>query len=134
MGRAYSRGRCGARLNPDVKIILRAEVRGQRGLLLLSPQPGNYTVIVPDGLKLRHKDEVRFSCPVCAVDLTSKRDRTMAEIRFRSADGTAGIVAFSREFGRHATYVITEEKVKAYGEHAREDRVNFWGVGFGSGS
>jgi hypothetical protein len=29
-----------------------------------------------------------------------------------------------------ATYFITEQKVRAYGEHARKERVNFWGVGF----
>jgi len=130
MGRVYTCGKCGARLNPNVKIILRAEVNGRRALLLFSPQPGNYSVIAPEGFTLRRKDEVRFSCPVCSADLTSARDPGMAEIRFVGADGREGTVAFSREHGRHATYFITEEKVRAYGEHAWKEQVNFWGVGF----
>ncbi len=130
MGRVYTCGRCGARLNPNVKIILRAEVNGRRALLLFSPQPGNYSVIAPEDFALRPKDDLRFSCPVCSANLTSPHDPNMAEIRFTGADGREGTVAFSREHGHHATYFITEEKVKAYGEHARQEQVNFWGVGF----
>jgi len=130
MGRVYTCGKCGARLNPNVKIILRAEVGGQRALLLLSPQPGNYSVIAPEDFTVRRKDNVRFSCPVCSADLTSAHDPGMAEVRFVGADGREGTVAFSREPGHQATYVITEEKVTAYGKHARKEGVNFWGVGF----
>jgi predicted RNA-binding Zn-ribbon protein involved in translation (DUF1610 family) len=130
MGRVYTCGKCGARLNPNVKIILRAEVSQRRALILLSPQPGNYSVIASEDFILRRNDAVRFSCPVCSADLTSAHDPGMAEIRFIGADRREGTVAFSRQPGHHATYVITEEKVRAYGEHAQEKRVNFWGVRF----
>jgi hypothetical protein len=37
-------------------------------------------------------------------------------------------VVFSKIFGKHATYFITQEEVRLYGEDAQEG-VNFWGAG-----
>ncbi len=129
MERTYLCPHCNAHLNPNVKIVLRAQVDQQRALLLFSPQPGNYDVVVPDGFQLRKKDKVSFSCPVCSEDLTSPRDPTMAQIRFTSTNGTKGLVAFSRIFGHHSTYFITAEQVESFGEDADKAGFNFWGVG-----
>jgi hypothetical protein len=97
--------------------------------LLFSPQPGNYDVVLPDGFVLRRRDRVEFSCPVCGQALTSERDAAMAEIAFSTSSGLTGTVAFSRVYGHHATYFITEETVRSYGEHASTGDVNFWGEG-----
>lgn len=129
MKRTYFCPHCDGSLNPNVKIIMRAEHGGQKGLFLFSPRPGNYEVIVPEGFRLKKKDVVDFSCPICGKDLTSRRDRALAEIRFASSAGAEGTVAFSRTYGVHATYFITCEHVRCYGEHANSERVNFWGVG-----
>ena len=128
MRRTYLCPHCGGILNPNVKIVLRAEYLHHRGLFLFSTQPGNYDAIIPDGFPLKKKAQVRFSCPICAKDLTSNRDRTMAEIKFHSTSGVEGTVVFARVYGHHATYFITDEEVKTYGD-AHEDRVNFWGAG-----
>ncbi len=129
MRRSYQCPHCKAVLNPGTKIVLRAEVDGRKALLLFSPQPGNYDVIVPEGFQLRKKDKVLFSCPVCGVSLTSARDENLAQISFLSTAGASGTVAFSRVFGHHATYFITAEDVRSYGEHAESVDVNFWGEG-----
>ncbi len=129
MRRNFSCPHCHGNLNPDIKIILRAEYDGHRGLFLFSPQPGNYDCIVPEGFHLKKKAMVRFHCPVCGKDLTSRRDRTMAEIHFTTESGNEGTVVFSRVYGHHATYFITDEEVKTYGEDIDDDGVNFWGVG-----
>ncbi len=129
MRRIYLCPHCGGNLNPNVKIVLRAEYEGRRGLILFSPQPGNYDAILPEDFHLKRKAMVRFSCPICTKDLTSNRDRTMAEIHYTAPNGTEGRVVFSRVFGHHATYFITDEEVKSYGEHRDQDEVNFWGVG-----
>jgi hypothetical protein len=55
----------------------------------------------------------------------------MAEIHFSTGPGHEGTVVFSRIYGHHATYFITDEEVKSYGEHTDEDTVNFWGLGHG---
>lgn len=129
MKRSYQCPHCKAVLNPGTKIILRAELEDRKALLLFSPQPGNYDVIIPEDFQLRKKDKVLFSCPVCSLPLTSPRDENLAEISFHSTAGTSGIVAFSRVFGQHATYFITAEDVRSYGEHAANLDVNFWGEG-----
>ena len=129
MKRSYHCPKCGGVLNPNVKIILKAEHAGRSALLLFSPQPGNYQVIVPESFRLKKHEEVRFICPLCSRDLTSRRDPAMAEIRFETPGGQAGSVVFSRVFGHEETYFVTKEEVRSYGRHAGSDGINFWGVG-----
>jgi uncharacterized protein YlaI len=129
MKRSYLCPHCQARLNPNVKIILRAELDNQKGLFLFSPMPGNYDVILPEGFQIRKKDKVTFACPACGHTLTSAHDEALAEIRFISDSGSKGTVAFSRIYGHHATYFITAEQVQSYGEDADPTGINFWGVG-----
>jgi len=129
MKRSYLCPKCDGVLNPNIKIILKTERAGRAALLLFSPQPGNYDLIVPESFRLKKGDEVQFSCPLCSRDLTSKRDPTMAEIRFVCPNGPSGTVVFSRVVGHHETYFVTKEEVKPYGEHARPQAINFWGAG-----
>jgi hypothetical protein len=128
MKRTFTCPHCHGVLNPGTKIVLRGERAGRAGLILLSPQPGNYDAIIPEGFPLKEKDKVDFFCPLCGKDLVAPREASMARLSFRigSASGT---VAFSRVYGKHSTYVITEESVRSYGEHATPDAVNYWGAG-----
>jgi hypothetical protein len=128
MKRTYSCPHCDVTLNPSVKIILSGEREGKRGLFLFSPKPGNYDVILPPELELKNGDEVSFACPACGKDLTSPKGKEWAEIAFGTPSTTGGTVVFSKVFGRHATYFITREEVRWYGEDAGES-VNFWGAG-----
>ncbi len=120
---------CEGHLNPNTKIILRAEYEKHKGLILFSPQPGNYDAIIPEHFKIKRKAMVRFGCPICGRELTSNRDRTMAEIGFTTETGAEGRVVFSRIYGHHATYFITDEEVRPFGEHIDATGVNFWGEG-----
>ncbi len=129
MKRNYLCPKCSGVLNPNVKIILKTECQGRTALLLFSPQPGNYSVIAPVSFRLKKNDEVRFFCPLCACDLTSKRDPSMAEINFSTPDGQAGRVVFSRVYGHEETYFVTREEVRRYGRHAAREGINFWGAG-----
>lgn len=129
MKRNYHCPKCHGILNPNVKIVLKTEHAGRAALLLFSPQPGNYHVIVPESFPLKKNDEVRFFCPLCGRDLTSKRNRMMAELHFTTAGGQAGTAVFSRIFGHHETYFVTKEEVRPYGEHAVSRGLNFWGAG-----
>ncbi len=130
MKRNYACPRCKANLNPNVKIILTAYRREQRGLVLLSPQPGNYKAIVSDEFPLQRGDMVEFHCPVCSALLTSRHDENLARLDFRFATGLAGKVYFSRRYGEHATYFVTEESIRSYGENAAEyNGLNFFGAG-----
>jgi len=129
MKRNFHCPKCYGILNPNVKIVLKAECRGRVGLVLFSPQPGNYNAIVPETLDLKKHDEVRFSCPLCSRDLSSRRDKSMAEITYSTPGGDSGRVVFSRTYGHHETYFVTKEEVRSYGKHADRDGVDFWGAG-----
>ncbi len=131
MKRTYRCPHCRATLNPGTKIILRAKCQAGHGLFLFNPAPGNYEVIVPEGCTVRRKEVVTFSCPVCSADLTSVHDPALAEILFTAGSGLSGTVAFSRVAGQHASYFITAERVRTYGEHAQDRGMNYWGEGPG---
>ena len=121
---------CATVLNPSVKILLVARHHDRRGMILLSPQPGNFKYICDSTLEegLKHGDLVAFSCPVCTQDLTSVSDHRFAELVLRSSGHGDRRVEFSRAFGTHATYVIDGQSATAFGEDAGdEDDTNFFG-------
>ncbi len=121
---------CRATLNPNVKIILTLERQRRRCLILLSPRVGDYSMILPGDVKLRPGEEVEFLCPACGARLRSETSEHLAEIGFRLEDGTKGRVYFSRRYGEHATYLVTKEHVRAYGENAGlYGDANFFGAG-----
>lgn len=119
MKRSYHCPRCETVLNPSDKIILKGIHANSRGLFLFSPRPGNYDVRIPPGFTLKRGDEVTFSCPVCSGDLTSAKDAEWATLGFRVPSGQQGTVVFSKVYGRRATFFITEEEMRPYGEDAR---------------
>ena len=122
---------CGAVLNPNVKIILVVHHRGRRGLILLSPQPGNFKFVLDPGVEATLKPgvAVTFACPACAVDLTSRADRQFAELNLVVPGQEPRRVEFSRRYGTHATFIVSGDQVKAYGEDVDDyRRINFFGV------
>lgn len=130
MKRTYYCTACKAILNPNVKIILTLGRGRRRSLILMSPRPGNYHLILPPDVSLRHGEVVDLFCPACGVNLQSKADHHLSEIGFRLEDGTKGRVNFSRKYGEHATYFITREWVRSYGESAAcYGEANFFGAG-----
>ncbi len=130
MKRTYYCLHCASVLNPNVKVILAVAQGQQQGLALFSPQPGNYQTILASDLRLVTGVPVDFSCPVCHTDLTSKASSMLARIGFRRSDGLEGWVDFARPFGDQATYFVTQEQVRTYGEDAeRYQPVNFFGAG-----
>jgi hypothetical protein len=130
MKRFYYCLKCSTHLNPGTKIILTFVAKCGQGLILFSPQPGNYSVIVSEATRFRQGEVVQFCCPVCHADLTSSLNKNLAEIGFRFPEGPDGRVLFSRRYGEHATYFVTKEEARSYGENAQVySQVNFFGEG-----
>ncbi len=130
MKRTYFCLKCGATLNPNVKLILTMAKGRRRSLILLSPRPGDYSVILPGDVTLRRGDEVEFFCPACGANLRSEINAHLTEIGFRLEAGTKGRVNFSRKYGEHATYFVTKEQVRSYGDNATiYGDANFFGAG-----
>ncbi|MCU0723373.1 MAG: hypothetical protein MUC63_07140 [Planctomycetes bacterium] len=121
---------CKAILNPGTKIVLRLTLGTKAGLVLLSPKVGDYTVILPEDLPMKEGDTATFQCPVCGTGLTSEVDDRFGEVLRERPDGRDEFVHFHRKFGEHATFVVSEKGVQAFGDDAsRYDQVNFFGAG-----
>jgi len=122
---------CQAVLNPSVKILLVISYKKNKGMILLSPQPGNFKFICDGSVEkyLSPGTKVKFSCPVCTKDLTSRSNSQMAELRMVHADREPRRVEFSRIFGKQATLVFDGEDVTTFGEDADDLGLgNFFGA------
>jgi RNase P subunit RPR2 len=128
MKRNYFCPQCNVTLNPSTKLILRVTKGTQNGLVLFSPQPGNYNAIWSPELRLSQGERVSLFCPVCQADLRFETDDRFARIGFNTASGMTGQVLFSRTLGEHATYFVTKETIRSYGEAASQSiSLNFFG-------
>ncbi len=124
----YACPHCGATLNPHTKVILAARRGKRRGLILLSPQPGNYRSIIHESFPLAGGEMVEFSCPACGHALTSAAASRLAEILLVRPGQPPRRVEFSRVYGEHATFILDGENVVPYGDDAGVyERVNFFG-------
>lgn len=130
MPNSYYCPHCLASLNPGNKIILRISRGRKAGLILLSPQVGNYTKILPEGFELAEGERLTVTCPVCGDDLTSRFNRRLGEVLLRRGDEEFVRVNFSKTYGEEATFVVTDDEVRAYGPDAEAyQSVNFFGEG-----
>ena len=121
---------CKAILNPGSKVVLRISLGSKAGLVLLSPKVGDYSVILPEGFTLRDGDTAVFQCPVCGTELTSAADDRFGEVLRDRPEGGEEFIHFHRKYGEHATFVVSERGVKAFGDAAdRYTQVNFFGAG-----
>ncbi len=119
---------CQATLNPNIKIILSARKGDAKGIVLLSPRPGEYAAIAAPELGLETGDRVDFHCPLCGASLTSRLDDNLAELGYRGPDGEQGRIDFSRIYGEHATYIVLHGEVRTFGAHASAyQKINFFG-------
>ena len=123
MSLSYFCPKCEALLNPNVRVVLIAQYRDKRGLLLMNSQPGNYQVICDRGFchKVAKGDAVDFSCPVCQASLTSESHQNFAELRVVNNDKDKHkpcLLLFSRISKEHATFLYDGDSVKEFGEEA----------------
>jgi predicted RNA-binding Zn-ribbon protein involved in translation (DUF1610 family) len=127
----YACPHCKAILNPNVKIVLAVRRGRKRGLILLSPRPGNYKSICDSDFSdmMEEGTLVDFACPACGELLTSRASRKLAELLLLVPDQKDKRIQFSRIYGEHATFILNGETVTPYGEDAGlYDEVNFFGV------
>lgn len=124
MSLTYLCPQCRAVLNPNVRVVLVAEVGDRKGLALLSPRLGDYKLHCDKGfLDGVHKgDLLEFRCPVCSESLTSSTMEHFTEMLMVNGDRAGAeprLVRFSRVSEEHATFVYDGESVKEFGEDAK---------------
>ena len=130
MSRYYHCPHCTRILNPGTKVVLLIEQNGDRELILLSPDLGDYTVVHPLSFEPELGKKYTFCCPVCQRNLTSAVNDNLVELDAETDYGRSERVGFSRVYGERATFVGSgPDHVTLYGDHAtRYDTPNFFGA------
>ena len=90
----------------------------QTGLLLLSPQIGNYTSVKHPSFVYNENDYLEFHCPLCNTSITSDIDKNLAHVILLDENGKSNDVYFSQVAGEHSTFATDGESVHIEGEDA----------------
>lgn len=119
---------CHSQLYVNERIILSAKTdAGQRGLILLTPDLGDYRAMKHPEFEVKVGEHVDFYCPVCHADLMVEKDKKQYTRVMMLDVGEEYEVLFSQIAGEKATYVIGEKTIQSFGKDA-EENTNFWGA------
>jgi len=93
----------------------------EAGIILLSPQVGDYSCIMHPSLVLTNGDRVEFYCPICHKSLTAHDvNENLVQIIMEDEKNEKHKIYFSGVTGEHCTYKISEENLEKYGEHSEK--------------
>jgi len=113
----YSCPHCQSMLNPEDRVVLRAERGDHRFLAGFHPQPGNYEVELPPGEEMPPGTLWELFCPVCERSLTSDLSEDLNALDVHRGSETHRVY-FSRVAGEEATFHVSAEGLlKDYGIH-----------------
>jgi len=128
MERSFHCPFCHGQLYINERIIFSARTADhQRGLVMLTPEFGDYRALKHPDFKIRPGEHVDFFCPICHSNLIVERENKKFTRIMMLEVGEEYEVMFSQIAGQKATYVIGEKTFEAYGDDANEN-TNFWGV------
>ena len=108
---------CRSYLNAGENLIFSVESEnGQKGLLLLHPELGNYSVITNPNFIIEEGMKYEFYCPVCHTKLATDINKNLSRVILKDSENNEYEVLFSKIAGEKSTYTIVGENVNMYGE------------------
>jgi hypothetical protein len=111
--------KCKENLRVGDNIIFKVKnSRKQSGLLLLSPQIGNYTSLKHPSFEIQTGEALEFLCPLCNTSLISDIHKNLAHVILLDKSGEGHDVYFSQVVGEHSTFETNGESVHVAGEDA----------------
>jgi hypothetical protein len=111
--------KCMAHIRVGDHIIFKVKnSKKQSGLLLLSPQIGNYTSVKHPAFEIQTGEYLEFLCPVCNTSLNSDIHKNLAHVILKDDSGKSNDVYFSQIVGEHSTYATDGESVHIAGADA----------------
>jgi hypothetical protein len=108
-------------------IFLTKTTKGKSGLLLISPELGDYSVKMhPSYTNFEEGEVVNFICPICYENLDAEEyDKNLAKIVMQEEDGKKSTIVFSKIVGEKCTYQINDGGIKKYGQNSHEYESTF---------
>lgn len=88
------------------------------GILLLSPQIGNYASHKHRTFEILTGESLEFYCPLCSTSLISDIHKNLAHVILLDESGKSHDVYFSQVVGEHSTFETDGESVRVKGEDA----------------
>lgn len=113
--------RCNGYLNVGKQIILSAESeKGNAGLILFSPEIGNYSTEKNPLFETKEGEKFEFFCPLCRQKLAASVHDNLSHIIMIDEDNSKYQILFSKIAGEKSTYKIIGESTEIYGDqHSR---------------
>jgi hypothetical protein len=93
--------------------------QGERGLIFLDTELGNYTKTTHPDFQLHEGLEYKFYCPVCHYKLNKEENFNLVRIYMTDETGKEVEINISNIIGEQCTYKIQEKKVEAFGRDAK---------------
>ena len=117
MGNSFLCPKCSGHLKVGNGVVFSTRTKeGQVGLILLSPQLGNYKVYNHPSFDFEVGDYVEFFCPLCHIQLTSEKNENLAKVIMIDDELKESEILFSKIAGEKCTYKIVDENVEEFGE------------------
>ena len=92
--------------------------RREKGLLLIHPELGNYSSIKHPQFHCEEGERIDFFCPICMQSLDAALDANLVHVVSIDEDMNEHEIYFSRIAGEKSTYTVSDEGIKATGEHS----------------
>ena len=123
--------KCRANLKVRENIILSARLENNKtGIILISPQLGNYKVLKHSSFVYEEGERLSLFCPVCHESLEmGKGKNSLAKVLMIDENNSESEIYFSEIAGEHCTYKIENKEIEAYGDDS-DNYSNFFGAGF----
>lgn len=120
---------CRGNLKIDNDIIFAVRTQSeQRGLLMVSPQLGNYSYRKHPDLEFTDGERVETFCPMCHSNLKAINVSTnLAEVIMIDEAGDEYQIYFSEIVGEHVTFKIKDTDMESFGDDTA-GYINFFGV------
>jgi hypothetical protein len=122
---------CRSDLKIKNSVILSAQTeKGLKGLILLSPELGNYSILHVHSFTYADGEPIDLFCPICHANLgIPEVNKDLAEVIMIDEKKVEYNIIFSKITGKKCTIKLKENTiVESFGEDAGEFS-NFWGVG-----
>ncbi len=120
---------CRGNLKVDNDIVFAVRTQNeQRGLIMVSPELGNYRYRKHPDLDIKDGDLLETFCPMCHSNLKAINVNTnLAEVLMVDEDGDEYQIYFSEIVGEHVTFKIKDADMETFGDDS-EGYINFFGV------
>lgn len=110
---------CKGHLVVGGNVVFTIQNKKNKGLLMLSPELGNYSYMLHDSLEGGKDEEYKYFCPICHAELTAKNvNENLVHVHMLDEDNNIHEIYFSSMISEECTYRVVDEEFEKYGSHA----------------